>query len=272
MRALRFLAALLAAAALLLLALPYAAPVFVFRPERLESADPRRWQVPAEEVSIAAARGSRLSAWWVAPPTGRAPVVLLVHGHSGNIATRAAIVRRLAASGVGVLAFDYRGYGASTGSPSEAGLAEDALAAWQWLRARDVPADRIVVIGQSLGNAPAAALAARRPVGALVLVSPFASLPEAAADRLRWLPLALVPWPRNRFEVAAPLRQVTVPVLLVVARHDDYVPYAHARAVARSLPRRPGWIEEQSQGHNGLLGRVVADGRLDAFLRAAAAD
>jgi pimeloyl-ACP methyl ester carboxylesterase len=272
MRALRLLAALLAAAALLLLALPYAAPLYVFRPQRLDSADPRRWQVPAEEVSFAAADGSRLSGWWVAPPSARAPVVLLVHGHSGNIATRAEIVRRLAGDGFGVLAFDYRGYGASAGSPSEAGLGEDAAAAYQWLRAHGVPAGRIIVVGQSLGNAPAAALAASHRVGQLVLVSPFVSLPETAAARLPWLPLRLVPWPRNRFEVAGPLRRVAAPVLLIVARRDEYVPYEQARALARSLPRQPLWIEDESHGHEGLLRQVLADGRLQPFLRAAAED
>jgi uncharacterized protein len=270
MRALRILAALAAAAVLLLLALPYAAPLYMFRPERLDSADPRRWRVPAQEVAMAAADGSLLSAWWAPPPSPAAPVLLLVHGHSGNIATRADTIRRLAADGFGVLAFDYRGYGASTGSPGEAALAEDAIAAYDWLRARGVAAARIVVIGQTLGNAPAARLAAQRPVAGLVLVSPFASLPEAAAARLPWLPLALVPWRRNRFDVAAALRQVRAPIVLAVGRRDALVPYEHARSVARALPRPPTWIEEPGQGHEGLLRRIVEEGRLQPYLRAAA--
>lgn len=259
------LVALLAAA---LLAMPWAAPLFVFRPEPLASADPRRWGVAAEEISFAAADGSRLSGWWAPPPRRDAPVLLLVHGRSGNIATRADIVRRLVADGFGILAFDYRGYGASGGRPSERALREDALAARDWLAARAVAPERIVIVGQSLGNAPAAFVAARRPAAALVLISPFTSLPGAAAARAR--PLGWIPWPVNRFDVAGPLAEVDAPVLLVVARGDELVPRADADRAAAAVPRRAGRIEEQG-GHDGLLRRIVATGRLQAFARRAAA-
>ena len=269
MRAVRILAGTLAAAALLLLSLPWWIGWFIFRPEPLESADPRRWRVPAEEVAFAAADGGRLSAWWVPPPDGRAAVVLLVHGRSGNIATRADIARRLAAEGFGLLAFDYRGYGASGGSPGERAIAEDAVSAYDWLLARGVPPGRIAVIGQSLGNAPAARLAATREVAALVLVSPFTSLPGAAAERVPWLPLGRIPWPRNRFDVAGPLRRAQAPVLLVVSRRDALVPYADARRLAASLPRPPHWIEHRGHGHDGLLQAALAEGRIQVFVRAA---
>jgi hypothetical protein len=266
-RAVRILAVLAVLLVLLLLALPDLAPRFIFRPERLESADPRRWSVPGREVSIAAADGSRLSAWWIPPPDDRTPVVLLVHGRSGNVATRADIARRLAADGFGLLAFDYRGYGASTGSPSEKGLAEDAVAARAWLSAQRVRGRRIVIVGQSLGNPAAAAAAASRPTAGLILVSPFTSLPDAAAAR--WFPLGWLPWPVNRFDLAAPLARVTAPVLLVVARDDDLVPRDDALALRAAAPRAR-WIEEEG-GHDGLLRRAVDAGRLQPFIRAAAA-
>ncbi|HEX8655318.1 MAG TPA: alpha/beta fold hydrolase [Allosphingosinicella sp.] len=267
MRAARFLAAVLALPLLVLLALPFAVPWFIFRPEPLASVDPRPWQVPAQAVAFAAADGSRLTGWWVPPPGPGAPVVLLVHGRSGNIATRAPIVGRLAADGFGVLAFDYRGYGASAGSPGERALSEDALSAYAWLRTRGIAGDRIVVVGQSLGNAPAAHLAAVRPLAGLILVSPFISLPEAAADRYAALPIRLLPWTRNRFEVAAHLSHVRAPILLVVSRRDSLVPFAHARRFARSLPRAPRWIVYDRRGHDGLLAAAVAEGRLQAFVR-----
>jgi pimeloyl-ACP methyl ester carboxylesterase len=266
-RALRFLVALFALALLLLLLLPFAAPWFIFRPEPLASVDPRPWGVRARGASFAAADGSRLTGWWVPPPEAGAAVVLLVHGRSGNIATRAPIVRRLAADGFGVLAFDYRGYGASAGSPSERAIAEDALSAYVWLRARGIAPGRIVVVGQSLGNAPAARLAAQHPIAGLILASPFMSLPEAAADRYPALPVRLLPWPRNRFEVATHLRRVSAPILLVVSRRDALVPFTHARRFAESLPRPPLWIVDDRRGHDGLLAAAVADGRVQAFVR-----
>ncbi|HEX8193678.1 MAG TPA: alpha/beta fold hydrolase [Allosphingosinicella sp.] len=264
-KAVRILAVLAVLLVLILLALPDLSPRFIFRPERLESADPRRWQVAGEEIAFAAADGSRLSGWWVPPPGDAAPVVLLVHGRSGNIATRAGIVRRLAADGFGVLAFDYRGYGASTGSPSEEGLAEDAVAARTWLARKRIRSRRIVIVGQSLGNPAAAIAAGSRPAAGLVLVSPFTSLPDAGAAR--FAPFGWLPWPVNRFDVTAPLSRVTAPVLLVAARGDETVPRENALALRAAVPRA-GWIEEEG-GHDGLLARVVASGRLQAFVRAA---
>jgi hypothetical protein len=266
-RTVRILAVLAVLLVLLLVALPDLAPRFIFRPEPLENADPRRWQVAGEEIAISAQDGSRLSAWWVPPPSDAAPVVLLVHGRSGNIATRADIVRRLAADGFGVLAFDYRGYGASTGSPSEPGLAEDAVAARTWLSRRRIRSRRIVIVGQSLGNPAAATAAGARPAAGLVLVSPFTSLPEAGAAR--FAPLGWLPWPVNRFDVAAPAARVTAPVLLVVAREDDLIPRENAAALRAALPRA-AWIEEDGR-HDGLLRRALASGRLQAFIRAATA-
>lgn len=266
-KAVRILAVLAVLLVLLLLALPDLAPRFIFRPEPLESADPRRWQVPGEEITFPAADGSRLSGWWVPPPGGAAPVVLLVHGRSGNIATRADIVRRLASDGFGVLAFDYRGYGASTGSPSEQGLLEDAVAARTWLSRNSIRSRRIVIVGQSLGNPAAAAAAESRPAAGLILVSPFTSLPDAAAAR--FAPLGWVPWPVNRFEVTGPLVRVTAPVLLVVASDDETIPRANALALRAAVPRA-AWIEEEG-GHDGLLRRAVASGRLQQFVRAATA-
>ena len=263
---LRIFGVLAVAILLLLLALPDIAPYFIFRPERLESADPRRWQVPAEEVSIPSAEGARLSGWWVEPPSADAPVLLLVHGRSGNIATRADIVRRLAADGFGILAFDYRGYGASPGSPSEEALVEDARAARTWLSRRRIKSRRIVVVGQSLGNAAAASAARSRPSAGLVLVSPYTSLPEAAADR--WLLPRWLPWPVNRFDLTGSLSRVGAPVLMLVARDDELVPRGNALRLRALFPNAQ-WLELDG-GHDGLLRRAVASGRLQAFARASA--
>ena len=95
--------------------------------------------------------------------------------------------------GFSVFIFDYRGYGRSTGQPSEAGLYRDAQTAWDPLtRQRGIAPQRIVLFGESLGGAVAARLAARQPPGALVLSSVFTSAPDLAADRYPWLPLTVV--------------------------------------------------------------------------------
>lgn len=165
-------------------------PAFIYRPTALIRSDPRSWGLgKAMAMRVPYRDGTTITGWWSPPARVDAPVVLLVHGRSANISSRLSVVQHLAAQGMGVLLFDYRGYGASTGRPSEQHLLQDTLAAYSWLRRQGVPADRVVVVGQSLGNSPATILAAQRPIGALVLVSPFTSLPDALAERLPWFPV-----------------------------------------------------------------------------------
>lgn len=245
---------------------------FIYRPSPLLQPAPSAWFLPtARGVSIRSGANDRLFGWWLPPPTTTAPVVLIVHGRSANISTRAPIARRLSLDGFGVLLFDFRGYGRSTGRSNEQSLTEDAKAAYDWIRAQGIEARRIVVLGQSLGNAPAARLSASRPVGALALVSPFTSLPEAMADRLPWAPVRLLPWPHNRFEVQASVRQLHVPVLFVVSRDDGLVPYVNSQQLAASA-RQPHWLEADGQRHEGLLAAASRTGRLSQALRASLAD
>jgi uncharacterized protein len=245
-RAARFLIPVALAAMLAFAALPYWISAFIFRPAPLERTDPRLWGLEGSSfVEFRAADGSRLTGWWTPPPEARGTVVLLVHGRSANMATRAGIARRLGDDGFGVMMFDYRGFGASSGEPGEQGLTEDTVAAYDWLRARGVRSRQLIVLGQSLGNAPAARLAAERPVAALALVSPFTSLPDALADRLPWLPFRSLAWTRGRYEVAASLSALRVPLLLIASRADGLVPLANARK------GRPG----------GAPSRALAGGR-----------
>jgi pimeloyl-ACP methyl ester carboxylesterase len=243
-------------------------PAFIYRPTPLTRPGPGAWGLrTARMVTITSGPSDRLFAWWVPPPNKRAPVALIIHGRSANVSTRAPIAAKLSADGFGVLLFDYRGYGLSTGRSNEASLVADSIAAYDWLRQSGVEPGQIVVIGQSLGNAPAAQLSASRPVRALALVSPFTSLPGALVDRshLDWL--RYLPWPRNRFEVEASTRRLHVPVLLVVSRDDGLVPYENSRKVAASV-RDARWLEANGYRHDGLMAAVSRTGRLSQALKA----
>jgi fermentation-respiration switch protein FrsA (DUF1100 family) len=253
--------------------LPLWISTFIFRPAPLARTDPRLWGLQrARFVGFRADDGARLTGWWMPPRNPEAPVLLLAHGRSANMATRAPIMRRLGADGFGMLMFDYRGYGASTGRPGEAALTEDVLAAYDWLTGQGIRPERIVLIGQSLGDAPAAQAAARRRVAALVLVSPFTNLPEVAAARVPWLPLRVLHWSRNRFEVAASLRTVRAPLLLIASRRDGLVPMANSVMLGRAAPGPVRWLIEDRLPHDGLLAGVAADGRLTAALNHLLAD
>lgn len=126
---------------------------------------------------------------------------------------------------------NYRGYGGSTGTASEAALTADAAAVYDLLSARH---DHIAVIGRSLGSGVAVALASRRPVERLVLVTPFDSIARVAADHFPWLP---VQWLiRDRYDSLDRIGQVRAPMLVVVAERDEVVPRPRSQALIAAIP------------------------------------
>lgn len=126
---------------------------------------------------------------------------------------------------------NYRGYGGSTGRPSEAVLIADAEAIYDSLRAHHDP---IAVIGRSLGSGVAVALAAHRPVERLVLVTPFDSIADVAADHFPWLPVR--PLMRDRYDSLRRIAAVRSPTLVVVAEHDEVVFRARSEALIAAIP------------------------------------
>src|SRR6476646_2109507 len=137
-------------------------------PERRRTV-PRAVGLPeAEEAVVGTADGERVIVWHVAPREGQ-PVFLYFHGNGDER------FRALIADGSGLVALSYRGYGGSSGRPTETGLLADAAAAYAFAIAR-YGTERIVLWGESLGSALAVALAAEKPVCNLVLEAPFTSV------------------------------------------------------------------------------------------------
>jgi pimeloyl-ACP methyl ester carboxylesterase len=140
-------------------------------PERRRTV-PRAVGLPeAEEAVVDTADGERVIVWHVPPREGQL-VFLYFHGNGGSLRWRDERFRALIADGSGLVALSYRGYGGSSGRPTETGLLADAAAAYAFTIAR-YAAERIVLWGESLGSALAVALAAEKPVGNLVLEAPY---------------------------------------------------------------------------------------------------
>jgi fermentation-respiration switch protein FrsA (DUF1100 family) len=242
-------------------------PRFVYFPDlgRTDPATPARLGLAHEPVAIATADGETLSAWFVPAPEARG-AVLFFHGNAGSIAQRIdwlPLFRRL---GLSALLFDYRGYGASSGSPTEAGTYADAEAAWRHLtQVRRIPPRQIVLMGESLGAAIAAELAARVEPAALVLHSAFTSAPDLAADLYPFLPARLLT--RFRYDTLAAVRASRLPVLVAHSPGDEIVPVAHGRRLFEAAPGPKQWLE-LSGGHNSgfLFMRAEWADQLAAFL------
>ncbi len=222
---------------------------FVYFPEMggVDRATPAQLQLPFEEVRIATPDGEVLHGWFVPAPQARA-TVLFLHGNAGSIVHRLDWLPMFQRLRLSALLVDYRGFGQSTGQPSEAGTHADAEAAWQHLTEdRHVPPGRIVVVGESLGGAVAAHLAARARPAALVLHSAFTSAPDLAADLYPFLPARWLT--RYAYDTLAAVRELRCPLLVAHSPGDEIVPLAHGRRLyeAASVPKQ--WLE-LAGGHN----------------------
>lgn len=200
-----------------------------------------------ETVWLATEDGVRIEAWYVPAPAARG-VALLTHGNAGNISHRIKYASLFHSLGYSILMLEYRGYGRSEGKPSEEGTYADARAAWRHLtNERGYPAGRIVLVGESLGGAVAAHLAAEERPGALVLVSSFISVPELAAELYPWMPARQLA--RYRYDTLASLDSVSCPVLVAHSREDDIVPFRHGQQLFGAA-REPKAFLEMTGGHN----------------------
>ena len=200
-----------------------------------------------ESVEIATPDSEILHGWFVPAPAA-AGTVLFFHGNAGNISHRMDYLLMFHRLGYNTLIFDYRGYGQSSGSPSESGTYLDAQAAWRYLtETKGIPLTRIVLFGESLGGAVAAWLATREKPALLVLASAFTSVPDMAAKIYPFLPVRLL----SRFEYSTIdyLRTVTCPVFVAHSPQDDIVPFAHGRALYQAA-REPKQFLELQGGHN----------------------
>ena len=203
--------------------------------------------------------GERLKVWVVERAGSRA---LLYFG--GNAEDVAGSIDLFAAAfpDRSLYLVNYRGYGGSSGQPSEAGLVADALAVFDHLQARY---EYVAVMGRSLGSGVAVQLAAERPVARLVLVTAFDSLVNLAKEYFRWLPVGLLM--RDRYESARRAPQVSAPVLVVIAGEDEIIPRARSDALAAAF--RPGQAHvvvvpgvehntlDLSPGYLGSVGRFL---------------
>lgn len=193
----------------------------------------------AESVEIATDDGLTLGGWFLPPDRAGQPTVLVFNGNAINRAARAPLAERFHERGLGVLLFDYRGYGGNPGSPDERGLLADARAALRWASGRpEVDPARIVYFGESLGSGVAVALAAERAPAALLLRSPFTSLVDAARIHFPILPLGLLM--KDRYASIDRIGRLHCPLLVIAGEADTIVPFALSRRLyeAANPPKR----------------------------------
>lgn len=221
---------------------------------------PRQAVAPALEPGegrierIARDDGSEVYAFYMPPADDEQPVIVHFHGNGEQLADLVPLARALAASGAGVLAVEYPGYGlAEARSPCEAALYADADAALHHLEDQlGIPRERTVLQGQSLGSGVAVEMARRGYGHRLVLISPFTSVVDMAA---RVAPLLPTRWlVRDAFDNAAKVPSLELPALVIHGTRDELIPIEMGRRIAAALPDGQ-LIEIAGAGHNDLFVR-----------------
>jgi hypothetical protein len=225
-------------------------------PERARTPPAAAGLPETEEVVLDSSGGARVIVWHI-PPRGEKPVVLYFHGNGGSLRGRVDRFRALAADGTGLIALSYRGYGGSSGRPTEKGLIDDALAAYAFAAAR-YPASRLALWGESLGTGVAVALAAQKPVGRIVLESPFTSIADIAAQIYWFFPVRLLI--KDSFRSDLLIGTVTAPFLILHGDKDSIVPIALGDQLYKLITAPKRFVRFPGAGHNEL----AAYGALEA--------
>jgi len=212
-------------------------------------------------LKLRAADGARISAIHLPNPSA-AFTILYSHGNAEDLGLVMPVLARLREWGFSVLGYDYHGYGTSEGRPSEARAYLDGEAAFAYLTADlAVAPARIIAYGRSVGSGPAIELAARHPVGGLVIESGFTSA-SRVVFRLPLLPF-------DRFTNIAKIGRVTCPILVMHGTEDEIVPIAHGKRLFEAAPavKRSLWID--GAGHNDFM-LVAGERQRQALIELAA--
>lgn len=200
---------------------------------------------------------------WYRAPQGNQPVVIYFQGNAGTIVDRVYKARPYLDRGLGVLLVGYRGYGENKGKPSEQGLYADGRAALGFLKTEGILPGRWVLYGESLGSGVAVELAHEqavahgRPVGAVVLEAPFASLVDMGKSLYPFVPVSLLL--KDRFESASKVAAIQAPLLVIHGTKDGVVPIAQGRRLFEAARSPKEFLSVEGAGHNNLYDFGVGD-------------
>jgi len=216
------------------------------------------------EYFVPSSDGVTIQLWYRSAAQGM-PTVVYFHGNAANLGNRAGIYGALAEKGFGVLAVSYRGYGKSTGSPSEQGLYADARAALSFLTDKQhIPLKHIILFGESLGTGVAVQMATEYDVGGLVLEAAYTSVAARGAEIYFYIPVKLMI--RDKFDSLNKIGKVKAPLLLFHGERDSVIPIRMGKAVfaAATAPKQAFYFPRVD--HNDFDNFVLAEHVLE-FLK-----
>jgi uncharacterized protein len=223
----------------------------LYFPSRAIIETPDRAGLDYRDLRLETDDGERLHGWWIGAPRDSLGHLLLCHGNAGNVGDRVLHADLLTAAGFDVLLFDYRGYGRSSGRPSEEGTYRDARAALRCLLEQPgVDPARLLYLGESLGGAVALDLALEHPPGGLVMLSTFTGVRELGRLHYPFVPAALLP---DAYPTLRRIHELYAPLLVLHGDRDEIVPLSQGRALFEAAPGPKRMHVFPGLGHNDLV-------------------
>ncbi|MBM4299667.1 MAG: alpha/beta hydrolase [Deltaproteobacteria bacterium] len=221
----------------------------IFHPDPVLHQTPAAAGLAFDDLFFTTEDNVRLHGWFVRHPKAMATLIWF-HGNAGNISHRVENLKMLHERiPINIFIFDYRGYGQSGGSVSEAGTYKDGEAAIRFLKEKyNVGADELIIFGRSLGAAVAAEMANRFESMAVILESPFASIQEMARAILPFLPLGSLT--STRYATVEKVRGIKAPLLILHGDRDEVVPFSQGKQVFAAALVPKTFYTIAGAGHN----------------------
>ncbi|MBI4666380.1 MAG: alpha/beta fold hydrolase [Nitrospinae bacterium] len=221
-------------------------PGFLFHPVIGLEANPGFYGMKYMDV-VMQSGGGRIHGWYLPKPEAYGFIVYF-HGNGGNLAHSLGFLKFIEPMKAHVLAIDYNGYGKSEGEPSIEKVAENAVSAVEWLhKGKNIPLDRIILWGWSLGAGAALEAAEKYPgVAGIILESSFVSMRRMALEIYPWMPVALV---TGAFDNGQAVSTLSAPKLFIHGAQDRVIPFSHSRQLFEMALEPKAFIAAQGAGH-----------------------
>jgi fermentation-respiration switch protein FrsA (DUF1100 family) len=223
----------------------------LYFPEKNLEVSPEMFGAAYGKVLIPSTDGVKIVGWIIPSPDTSTLWLLYLHGNAGNIGKRGYVEHymQLRKLGLNILTIDYRGYGESPGDPTEQGIFDDGLAAYQYLRSmHHVPSSRIIVYGYSLGSAVAVDVVSKVPAAGVILEGAFPAITDVGQEHYPFLPIQLLAG--SHFSSREKIARVDVPKLFIHARDDRTIPIQYGRELFEVAPEPKTFLEVKGDHDN----------------------
>ncbi|MFK7816041.1 MAG: alpha/beta hydrolase [Gammaproteobacteria bacterium] len=255
-----------------MIAIYFAQALFIYAPQmptRDVVATPADLGLEYEDLTLNTIDNEKINAWYIPAKkskTDSKKTVLFFHGNAGNISHRLETIKIYNNLGLDFLIIDYRGFGLSTGKPSEQGTYIDADTAWEYLtEQRKLTPQEIIIAGRSLGGGVAAELAKKVRPAMLILESTFTSMTEVSAKHYPFMPTSLIV--KHEYETYLKLKDIHCPIVIAHSKKDEVIPHEHSQRNF-TVANEPKQFIELHGGHGGgflLSKHLYIEGLQQAF-------